>query len=131
MGRPGRRIDVEDQLAALVAREERDEGRSGFGGRDAGKVGEGVVVPGHVAALAVYAHEPEGDVCVGGAGGGIAVRARGELGLRRIGDPPGAHGGVIAALDEQAGAVGQPPVAAHAVHLPSRDEIGESPTHVI
>ena len=54
-----------------------------------------------------------------------------DLGLGGIGDPPGAHGGVVAALDEQAGAVGEPPVATDAIELLGRDEVGQAPAHVI
>ena len=101
-GRPCRRIDLEDRLAALVAREQRDEGRPGVGSRHSGEVGEGVVVPGHFATRAVQAHEPEGDIRVGRARGGIAVGARGDLRLCGIGDPPGGDGRIVAPLDEQA-----------------------------
>ena len=60
------------------------------------------MVPRHFAANAVQAHEPEGDVGIGRARGGIAVGARGQLRLGGIGDPPGGDGGVVTALDEQA-----------------------------
>lgn len=85
----------------------------------------------HDIALLVDAHEPQRHGGIVGAGGRVAVRTGRLVGVCRVGDPPRGHGGIVDALDQKAGSVSEPPVAAHAVELFRRDEVGEAPRDVV
>ena len=89
------------------------------------------MIPGHLLLHAVQPDEPQRDVGVSGARRRIAVLARGQLGLGGVGNPPVIDGGVVASLHEEAGAIREPPVAAHAIELLGGDEISEAPADVI
>ena len=125
------RVDIEDELAPLIAGEKRDEWCAGVGHGDASKVGEGVVIPGHLLLRAVQPDEPQRDLGVGRARRRIAVLARGQLGLGGVGNPPVSDGGVVASLHEEAGAIREPPVAAHAIEFLCRDEVRQTPADVV
>jgi hypothetical protein len=89
------------------------------------------VIPGHLLLRAVQADEPQRDVGVGCARRRIAVLARGQLGLGGVCNPPVVDGGVVASLHQEARAIREPPVAAHAIEFFCRDEVSEAPADVI
>jgi len=53
------------------------------------------------------------------------------VGVRGIGNPPGRDRADVDALDQQTGAVGEPPVAAHAIEFLRGNEVGEPPRDVV
>ncbi len=61
--------------------------------------------------------------------GGIGHLGGHPFGVRGIGDVPPVHRGLVHPRDEQRGAVRGPPVAAVAVHLLGRDELGQPERH--
>ena len=119
---------LQHELASLVTRQEREQ-RVGIGGDvDLREVGPGLVIPLDLGARgAIDIDAPKRDIGVVGAGSGIPVLLRGRCRVGRVGDPPGLHGRVVDALDQEPRSVGEPPVAAHPVELLGRVEVGQAP----
>ena len=73
----------------------------------------------------------EGDSCIRGPGLWVAHRARRRVWPRGIGDPHAIHGRLINARNDQALAVGRPPVTTVTTHFFCRDEFRPTPADEI
>ena len=124
-------LDREDQLVLLAPVGDLHERWAVVVDLDLQQVGERGAVPAELRTAAVEADEPQGDVGVRRAGGGIAVRVRSRGGVRGIRDPPGADRPLVHPGHEQGRAVGEPPVAAVALELLAGHELGEAPRDVV
>ena len=129
--RARRRVRLEEPDRALIPRLDEQRERRTLAPVDAGQVGEPFVVPRHLDALAALEVEhPQRDHGVVRAGLRVADRAGLGGRVRRVADEPGQHLALVDVRGGELRGVGRPPVAAVALHLLGRDELGEPPVRV-
>ncbi len=127
-GGTGLRVNLKESQDPLVASLHRHQERRPPVHRD--NVLERGPVPLDRHPRAVEPDQPQGDVRVGGARGGIGDLPGRVRGVRGVRYPPPLHRGGVDPRDEQAGAVGCPPVAAIPSHLLGRDVLRQAVPHL-
>ncbi len=130
-GDAGGRVGAQQQHVLLQPVGDGEQQLLRAGPPGGAQVGEGPGVPAEFDPGVVQAEHPEPDVRVGAAGLRVGEPLGVPLRVRRVGEVPGRHGGLVHPGGEHGAAVGAPPVAPVAAQFLGGGELGDAPAGAV